>query len=302
MTRRAWLNLVLLLMVILLASLAYFEPGGEKAETPDTLLVLPQSQVTRIQIQARDAGDIQLERSPGGGWMIVAPIRVDASDYRVNNMLQLLSATSYTHFPVSERPLSEFGLDHPAGKVMFNEKVVEFGDIEPLNNHRYVRVGEQIHLIDDRYFYQSQLMLTALVDTALVPAGRALKKIHVPGLMVQQQQGQWRGQWQASASRTATVEPSRVAVAALVDAWRQARAMQIDHYQADQAEAVIELEYSDGSREQLDILAHEPELILGRQALDLRYHLSADQGERLLTLSDSEATDGAESAASDDTD
>jgi len=301
MTRRAWLNLVLLLLVILLAALAYFEPGGEKAETPHSLLAMPQSQVIRIQIQARDAGLIQLERS-SGGWKIIAPIRVAASDYRVNNMLQLLSATSYTHFPVSERPLPEFGLDHPAGKVVFNDQVIEFGDNEPLNNRRYVRVGGQIHLIDDRYFYQSQLMLTALVDTALVPAGRTLKKIRVPGLMVQQQQGLWRGQWQPSAPRTDAAEPSQAAVDALVDEWHRARAMQIDHYQADKAEAEIELEYSDGSREKLDILAREPELILGRQTLNLRYHLSADQGERLLTLSDSEAQHGPESAVSDDTD
>lgn len=302
MTRRAWLNLALLSLVIILGVLAYFEPGAKKDEKPSPLLALTQSQVTRIQIQERNNPPVKLERT-SDGWMITDPIQVAASDYRVNNMLQLLGATSYGFFPVAGRPLSEFGLEHPAGKIVFNDQVIEFGDNEPINNHRYVRVGEQIHLIDDRYYYQSQMLLTALVDTALVPAGRSLKQIMLPDLTLQQQQqGQWQARWRPSASKSAALEPSKDAIDTLVDEWHRARAMRIDHYQADKTEDEIELEYGDGHRETLEILEREPELILGRKGLDLRYHLSADQGDRLLTLSDREIEKQPAQAVSDDSD
>ena len=301
MTRRAWLNLALLSLVIILGVLAYFEPGGKTVEEPSPLLALTQSQVTRIQIQARNNPPVQLERS-SDGWMITDPIQVAASDYRVNNMLQLLGATSYSFFPVAGGPLSGFGLEHPAGRIVFNDQVIEFGDNEPINNHRYVRVGEQIHLIDDRYYYQSQMMLTALVDTALVPAGRSLKQILLPDLTLQQQQGQWQARWRPSASKPTAVELRQDAIDTLVDEWRRARAMRIDRYQADMAEDEIELEYGDGQRETLEILEREPELILGRRGLDLRYHLSADQGDRLLTLSDREMEKQQAQAVSDDSD
>jgi len=297
MTRRAWLNLALLSLVIILGVLAYFEPGGKKVEEQPRLLALTQSQVTRIQIHTRNNPPVQLERTPDG-WMITAPIQVAASDYRVNNMLQLLGATSYSSFPVAGRPLSGFWLEHPVGRIVFNDQTIEFGENEPLNNHRYIRVGEQIHLIDDRYYYQSQMMLTALVDTALVSAGRSLKRILLPDLTLQQQQGRW----QSSASKPDAMEPHQDAIDTLVDEWLRARAMRIDHYQADKAEDEIELEYSDGQRETLEILEREPELILGRKRLDLRYHLSADQGDRLLTLSDRDAEAVPAGAASDDND
>jgi len=301
MTRRAWLNLALLSLVIILGVLAYFEPGGKKVEVQPPLLALSQSQVNRIRIEARNNQPVQLERT-SDGWMITDPIQVAASDYRVNNMLQLLTATSYSFFSVTERPLSEFGLEHPAGRIVFNDQAIEFGDNEPINNHRYVRVGDQIHLIDDRYYYQSQMMLTALIDTALVPAGSSLKQILLPDLKLQQQQGQWQARWRPSASKSTAVELRQDAIDTLVDEWRRARAMRIDHYQADKAEDEIELEYSDGHRETLEILEREPELILGRKGLDLRYHLSADQGDRLLTLSDHEMEKEPANAVSDDND
>jgi hypothetical protein len=235
MTRRTWLNLALLSLVIILGALAYFEPGGKKVEQQLPLLALTQPQVMRIQILARNNPPVQLERT-SDGWMITAPIRVAASDYRVNNMLQLLGATSYSFFPVAEHPLSGFGLEHPAGRIVFNDQAIEFGDTEPLNNHRYVRVGEQIHLIDDRYYYQSQMMLTALVDTALVPAGRSLKHILLPDLTLQQQQGRWQARWRPSASKSGAMELRQDTIDTLADEWRRARAMRIDHYQADKAE------------------------------------------------------------------
>ena len=301
MTRRVWLNLILLLFVIALALVAYIEPGKKRLEERSQLLSLPIEQVTRVQLQRHGAETIEIERTDNG-WMIVAPIRIAASNYRVNTLLQLMSATSYSHFSAAVRPLSAFGLDKPLGTVVFNDQAILFGNNEPLNNRRYVLIGDQVHLTDDRNFYQSQLQLTALVDTALVPPGRSLKQIRLPGLLLQQHQGEWRSQWlSVAAEGPAQPAPTSADINSLVDEWRRASAMQVSHYQSDVAEGSIELEFADGETMALEILAREPELILGRRALNLRFHFSADQAERLLNLPQGE-TSGSGSAVANDLD
>jgi hypothetical protein len=282
MMRRLWLNLALLLIVIVLAVVAFLEPGSQQPESRRSLLSLSPAQVTQIQLQRNGAQTLQIERVDNG-WMIVKPIRIAASDYRIDALLQLLNATSYASFPLSARPLSSFGLDKPSSQVSFNEQTVMFGDNEPLNNRRYILAGDQVQVIDDRYFYQSQLLLTALVDAALVPGGRSLKQIKLPGIVLQQHQGVWRAT-QFPSAETAEITPDSSDVSALVDEWRSIRALQISEYQSDVPEANIELVFADGETMPLEILARDPELILGRRSLNLRFHFSADQADRLLSL------------------
>jgi len=279
MRGKIWLNLVLLLLVSLLALVAYLEPGSQQPDHAQSLMSLPVSQVERIQLQQGDAQAITVERQVNG-WMIVDPIRVAASDYRIDSLLQLLSATSYSSFAASVRPLSAFGLEQPLARVLFNDRAVLFGDIEPLNNRRYVLIDDQVHLIDDRYFYQSQLLLSALVDTALLPAGSRLVQISLPGLSLGQHQGDWQLQSPDDGVEVAAMDD----VNELVNEWQNARALQVSRYQADVAEADIELVDADGGSMMLELLAREPELILGRKELGLRYHFTADQADRLLSL------------------
>jgi len=281
MTRRVWANLILLLIVVVLGVVAYLEPGSEPAEKPVPLLSLAPSQVEHIRLQRQNAPDILLERT-ASSWMLIEPLRVAASDYRIDTLLQLMTATSYSHFPVSLRPLAGFGLEEPLATVTFNDQSIEFGSSEPLHNRRYVRVDDQVHLIDERHFYQSQLLLTALVDTALLPPGRTLSGIVLPGLRLQHQDGDWH---LSDAAGKLDPDVSMDAINGLVDEWRHARAVQVSRYQADVAESVIVLTFADGESMQLELLARDPELILGRRELGLRYHFTPDQADRLLSLS-----------------
>lgn len=284
MTQRLGLNLALLLVIAVLAAVIYFEPGLKPSEAPDVLLPLAAEQIEKIQLQHDGAQAITIERVDNG-WEIVEPIRVAASDFRVQSLLKLMTATSHGHFPASKRPLSSFGLDQPAGKVSFNGQAILFGDDEPVNRRRYVLVGDQVHLINNYHFYQSQLLLTALVDMALLPATRTLTEIQLPGLWLQQSQGDW--QLKKERADEPFVQTSMDAINGLVSAWRHVRALQISRYQsdvADVAEAEIKLSFADGDEMVLEILARQPELILGRRELGLRYHFSAEQGERLLGL------------------
>jgi len=281
MTRRFWLNLILLLLVLLLAAAAYFESNRQVAGTGMLpLLDLPANQVRRIEVQHRDAPALRLERTDNG-WQLLAPVRVAASEYRVDGLLKLLSASSYAHFPAAQRPLSNFGLDHPLTRILFNDSAIAFGGNESLNRRRYVLVGDQVHLIDERHFYQSQLLVTALVDLALLPKDGVLSRISLPGLLLQQKGDD--GGWQLSGGSVQS-PVSMDDINGLVDEWQNVHAVQVSRYQSDVAEGYVELLFDNGESMTLEMLARVPELILGRKTLGLRYHFDADQGDRLLGL------------------
>jgi hypothetical protein len=195
--------------------------------------------------------------------------------------------------------LSDFGLDKPAARVSFNDQMILFGSNEALDGRRYVLADDQIHLIDDRYYYQSQLLLTALVDTAVVPPQRELTRLKLPGLQVQQQQGNWQLQQPESVLR-AQPAPSVDHVNELLDEWQRARATRISLFQTDVATDNIELGFADGGVISLEILGREPELILGRRDLGLRYHFTSDYSERLLSLPQSVPTTGMAGPGDDD--
>jgi len=281
--KKVWLNLILLLLIILLALIAYLEPGNESDDTLPQLLSLPPGQVNTIRLEPSADHHIDLARE-SGGWVIVEPIRVAANSYRVETILALVQAASYADYPAADQPLASFGLGPPRSRVRLNDVTIAFGDSEPLHKRCYVQVGDQVHLIDDRYFYATQLLLTALVDTALVPANAMPARIRLPDGVLHEIHGDWR-------LEPAEADVSMDELNGLVDEWRHARAMQVSTYQGDTAESMIDIAFTDGSHIELELLARSPELILGRRDLGLRYHFTAEQAERLLRLPASAAAD-----------
>jgi hypothetical protein len=274
-TKRVWLNLIMLLLVTVLALVAYLEPGIDEPETAPPLLSLSPDDVDRIHLRSGADRQIDLERTDHG-WMIVAPIRVAANRYRIDTILGLAQADSHARYPATQAPAS-FGLDPPRATVRLNDVTIAFGDSEPLHHRRYVQVGDQVHLIDDHFFYAAQLLLPALVDTALLPGDAEPVRLRLPDLVLDRTSGDWRLQPPDKA-----VSMDRIN--ALVAAWRHARAVRISAYQGETAQATIAVAFADGGHIEMEVLARTPELILGRRDLGLRYHFTAEQADKLLHL------------------
>lgn len=282
MNKRVSLNLAMLLFIGVLIAVVYFEPGTDKPELRKSLLSLEEEQIDKIQLVSGTAQSITIERS-ANAWMITAPIRVAANDFRIESLLKLAKATSHSRFPAAEQSLANFGLDKPSVKVTFNQQTIFFGANEPLNRRRYVLAGEQVHLIEDYYFYQAQLMLTAFVDAALFSSERKLTQIQLPDFLLQQKNGHW--QLHYTVSSDANRNKSMDEINSLLSEWRHARAQQVSQYQPAENVGKIKLLFANEEALEFEILSREPELILGRSDLGLRFHFSADQGKRLLDLS-----------------
>lgn len=278
MSKRALVNLGLLVLVGVLAALVYMQPGIEGEPPKETLTDLSPARIERVGITREDGERVVFSRG-ASGWEIVEPIRARANEFRIKPLLELARAESHSRFGAVEAELAQYHLDRPLAVLRLNGVVLRFGETEPIDHRRYVMVGDTVHLIEDRYYYRVRSPLPNFVSPRLLPRGAEPTAIRFPGFEVARDgEGRWR-------LTPAGPEVSMDAVNAFLARWRDAQAADVTRYHPDGQEGGdrirVELQGGAGPLEFL-ILDRGPEPVLARPDIGMRYHLAGEQGERLL--------------------
>jgi len=268
MKSRSILNVVLLCVVLALLAVVAFS-SNEQDEVV-SLMDLRAGAINEITVNLPYKESVLLVRK-ASGWEIVEPIEAQANSFRIEMLLQLAEARSYASYSVRPQDLKRYQLAPPLGSIKFNDQHFSFGAVEPLNRRRYVLNNDTVQLIAERYYYQAMVALPALLDPAILPSESDLKKIELPGFSVIRDADSG---WKIDGSELLSMED----VNALVQKWQQAKATQITAYNDDASEAVIKIQLSDGRLFEFDLLQTDPELILGRRDMGMRYHLGEQSG------------------------
>ncbi|HEY0635177.1 MAG TPA: DUF4340 domain-containing protein [Gammaproteobacteria bacterium] len=274
---RTLLNLGLLALVALLALLALYEPGKEKPVEEPALVALNSDGISSLRIVRANGETIVLER-PQGTWRMSEPLAIGVNDYRISSLLRITELKSLGQFAAAPESLAQYGLDAPNATLVINGTTrLDFGNSTPIDQRRYVRIGDTIHLITDNYYYHLIGTPTTYASNSLLDNNSAPLRLDLPGLLLAQQEGKW----------SATPQPADFSVdqiTQLIDHWRHAQALEVAPYDGRKGEMVrITLT---GSDEPLVFLVTErtPELILARPDLKIQYHLPASSVAELLTL------------------
>ncbi len=149
MSNTARINLALVLLVAILGSLALLVPGPDHEETQTPLTPLDPLTIQRIRLQ-RTVGTLEFTRS-STGWRAV---QGRADDDRLNALTRIAREPSLRRFNAHEAPAQELGLAPPQLVLELDGLRLEFGATEPIRQRRYVRIGDTIHLIEDRHRQQ----------------------------------------------------------------------------------------------------------------------------------------------------
>ncbi len=284
MTTRAWLNLVLLLLMAGLAAVAFYAPDPEKTPANPALTHLKPADIRRI-VLTRGGQEIADLSRRGNQWQITAPRRLPANDEKVQSLLRLVEEESLEHFAVAGMKLADLKLDPPEIVVRLNDVGLDIGDTDPVNGRRYVRVGDTVHLIGDTYFFLLETDLASLVDLKLLPQDASIAQLALPDMtLTATAQGGWH------------LEPDKPGVAAdarqtLIDAWRHASALWVKPIEPGTAVGTVRIKRKDQGEWMFEIRAREPELILARPEWGLQYHFPAEQAAPLLALPSPTAAD-----------
>lgn len=278
MNARNLLNLGLAVALLGLGGWIWFAQQAAPQADVVRLTPLASDDIRRIEIQPARRADAILERR-GDDWWLVEPFEIRAAPTRVKAVMDLLQARSQAHYAAAVVDLEQAGLQSPDLRLRVDTLQLDFGDTEPLKGRRFVRVGDEVHLIVDRYSYLLQGGVASLVSPALLPSGALLREIRLPGRRLLQQDGRWR---LAGGATTGTDS-----LQALVDEWQQAMALKVSRYDAapaSDAADVIELLFSNNGPLRFRLVQNDDETLLIREDLGLTYHFTPSAAARLLQL------------------
>jgi len=273
---RSAANLALLALVAGLAALAWWLEGRGPAAPERRLSTIVPRAVKVIELRSRALGEVLLERTDRG-WRMRRPYPLAASGERVERLLALLNAPSLGGFRAAGNDLAEYGLDPPRATLRVDGERFELGATEPLDGRRYVLHDGEVHLTADVWVRYLELPAAALVDPApLGPAAR-VRALALPGLRLREGPSGWRAE---PAGRLASADRA----VALVAAWEHAQAFAVRPLDpALEWHEEVAVEVAGEPRPlRFRVARGERELILARPDLGLQYHLTRDEGERLL--------------------
>lgn len=221
MNRRTLVNLGLVAVVAALALVAWLEPGIEEAPPAPPLSDLDRDAVMQIAIHYPESERpaVVLERA-GPHWRLTAPFELPANDFKVATLLDLLDARSQGELAAAEVEPARFGLAPPRAVVQYGDLEVAFGDTDPINGYRYLRLGEAIHLVSDRFFHHLNTAATGFVSYALLGPAADPVAIDLGHLRFHRTEDGWQ-------ATPATVDLATDAGSRLAQAWRSAQGVSV---------------------------------------------------------------------------
>jgi len=272
---RLRLNAILLAVLSVLVLVVISEPGKqEEAPRPKISSIAPQS-VTSIRITRPGGENVELHKE-GGHWLLKQPFSVRANKPRVQALLDFLEDESQDAFPAKDHDLKRFGLAEPALRLQFDDSLFAFGDANPLSGRRYMLHRETIHLTADTIYSTLTGPAEDLASPRLLEERTEPVKLTLPNYVLSRGA---KGRWKLSSPDPRI---SSAALQKLVDEWRYAQALAVRRKQERTSQGTIRIEFQAGTAVQFEILAKNPELILGRSDLNLEYAMPAGTGQRLL--------------------
>lgn len=283
MSRRLIINLALLLIVIMLAILAWKQPGVAPPADAQPITSLHAADATHVVITWPTAADerlpVRLEKVQGT-WRMTAPLQTYANEFRIDALLRVVETASHARFSALGRDLREYGLDAPRVVLEVDGTRIAFGGSEGIDHRRYLMVGDTIHLTDDLYLFRLQTDHAGFISTRLLPPDSRPTIIESPGLtLVRGENGRW------AASPAGDFTPD--VINETVDEWRRAQAVAVE-LAKDSGIGVgsgsdeVRVRLDSGEDIRFEVHERGIDLLLVRPDLAVGYVLMEEQAQRLL--------------------
>jgi hypothetical protein len=276
MKSRLIVNLLLLAAIVALGLVAHFEPGIETPADKPAITTLKAEDVHRIHINRPVRDDLVLVRQRTSYWQIERPVPLPADDFKVGALTRLAEQQPLRSYATSDMDLAELQLDPPYATLILNDTAIEFGNLEPIDQLRYVRVLDRVYLIPDSYLSLMEVGFTQFVRPRLFDDKAHIESIHVPGLDISH-----------SASGWTTVPHQAVSadvIQQFIDIWQEASGNIIQPANPEQSGEPVEIRLQGQTKPVvLQIISRQPELVLSRPDWGIQYSMG-NRSEALLSL------------------
>lgn len=276
MKSRVLVNLLLLLGIVVLALVARYEPGIETPPEAAAITMLKAADVHRIHINRPVRDDLVLVRLSPEHWQIDSEVPLPADDLKLRALTRLAEQQPARSYPAGEMNLAELQLDPPYATAILNDTAIEFGQLEPIDRLRYVRVNDRVYLIPDSYLPLLEAGFSQFVRHRLFEQQARIESIRLPGLAISHSDNGW------------AVDPQQDVgtdvIQQFVDIWQDTDAISIQPADPGQSGEAVEIRLRNQAQPVVfQIIARQPELVLSRPDWGIQYRLG-NRAEALLTL------------------
>jgi len=275
MKSRWFINILLLVAIWILSLVVHFEPGIDQQPQASPITSLKKDQLQRIHVNRPVREDLVFLKTTSGRWDIEHTPALPVDSLQMNALLRLAEQEAVRSYPASELELSQLQLEPPYATVFLNDTSVEFGNLEPIEGLRYVRVADRVHLIPDIYMQLIELSYTQFVRRRLFEKGTRIAAITLPGLSIRKANQSWE------------VEPEQEISAddlqAFIERWQEATSLNIQAAEPAETNEFVEITLADNAGIiKYSIASREAELVLVRPDLGIQYRMG-NTGSELLT-------------------
>lgn len=254
MSKRLWINLLLIVALAGLVVFIFFKP---KPATPPAqrLFSIPPYDATTIIIQRPEKSPILLSKHETQ-WVLETPTQAAVNQDRIKHLLTILQEPIVSSYPLDPQQLQTFGLDEESAIALtINNETVLFGKTNPVTRNRYTLKDQHIHTIAEIIYGTLGSSLTNLLTHRLFFTGSRITEIQAPAIFDTEKTSEWE-----------TLE-----------------AINIADYAGDETTiGEIRVSLADGTTQIFNLFAHAPQLILGREDIKVKYTFTENDSQQLL--------------------
>jgi hypothetical protein len=162
--KKQWLITLLLLVGALnLYLLVQQEQDRSDEQAPqENLTTLDPDQIRNIEI-VRAVDTLVFNRN-GDQWLMTSPLQGKAHTERMTELRALAVISPLGQYDSDKIDLARYGLTTAQLSVRLNDTLIEFGNVNPANQRRYVLVEDRLFLIADNIFPILQLPAEQFIE------------------------------------------------------------------------------------------------------------------------------------------
>lgn len=136
--------------VVVLLAMAAWQWRHDASHDPGSVLDLVPAEITRISLRIGDTSALHYEKRDGQWWQTDGTPR-RADDGRLAELAATAAAPVLSWRAASDFDLAKIGLVLPQAVLSLDGQTLEFGATAAIGAQRYVRVGQRVALLPQRY-------------------------------------------------------------------------------------------------------------------------------------------------------
>lgn len=184
-------NLILLALALLLGVAVFAEVRREQDLREPPLTTLDIDAINAFSVQCHDCASRRFEKISGHWWM-QTPYRLPADDNAVARLLAIAHEPVRSLRAAGALDLPRLGLDPAWATMELGSEQLAFGTTDAIDGDRYVRIGNRIALVEDRFSPYLNADAASELDRHLLPPGAELLELRVDDVPQPQRMDAWR--------------------------------------------------------------------------------------------------------------